>query len=47
MGIKLDPINKKIINYLKDGRISYKKIAGDMSLAETTVKSRIQKMKEA
>ena len=47
MGIKLDPINKKIINYLKDGRISYKKIAGEMSLAENTVKSRIQKMKEA
>ncbi len=47
MEIKLDSINKKIINYLKDGRISYKKIASELSLAENTVKSRIQKLKEA
>ncbi len=46
MGIKLDSINKQIINYLKDGRISYKKIANELSLAENTVKARIQKLKK-
>jgi len=46
MGIKLDSVNKQIINYLKDGRISYKKIANELSIAENTVKSRIQKLRE-
>lgn len=46
MAIILDSINKKIINHLKDGRISYKKIAKELSIAENTVKARIQKLKE-
>jgi len=46
MGPILDNINKKIINRLKDGRISYKKIAKELSIAENTVKARIQKLKE-
>ncbi len=46
MGLILDNINKKIINRLKDGRISYKKIAKELAIAENTVKARIQKLKE-
>ena len=46
MGIVLDKINKQIINHLKDGRISYKKIAKELSIAENTVKSRIQKLRD-
>ena len=46
MGLILDDINKKIINRLRDGRISYKKIAKELSIAENTVKARIQKLRE-
>ena len=46
MGLILDNINKKIINHLRDGRISYKKIAKELAIAENTVKARIQKLKD-
>jgi Lrp/AsnC family transcriptional regulator for asnA, asnC and gidA len=40
----IDPTNLAIINHLKDGRASYKKIAEDLSLAEGTVRSRVKKL---
>ncbi|WP_028584145.1 Lrp/AsnC family transcriptional regulator [Desulfogranum mediterraneum] len=42
--MKIDAINIAIINHLKDGRASYKKIADKLSLAEGTVRSRIRKL---
>ncbi len=42
--MKIDAINIAIINHLKDGRVPYKKIAEDLSLAEGTVRSRIKKL---
>jgi len=40
----IDAINIAIINHLKDGRASFKKIAEDLGLAEGTVRSRIKKL---
>jgi Lrp/AsnC family transcriptional regulator for asnA, asnC and gidA len=40
----LDATNLAIINQLKDGRTSFKKIAEDLSLAEGTVRSRVKKL---
>ena len=40
----LDITNLAIINHLKDGRSSFKKIAEALSLAEGTVRSRVKKL---
>lgn len=40
----LDATNLAIINHLKDGRASFKKIAEELSLAEGTVRSRVKKL---
>jgi Lrp/AsnC family transcriptional regulator for asnA, asnC and gidA len=40
----LDATNLAIINHLRDGRSSFKKIAEDLSLAEGTVRSRVKKL---
>ena len=40
----LDATNLAIINHLKDGRASFKKIAEALSLAEGTVRSRVKKL---
>lgn len=42
--MQLDATNLAIINHLKDGRASFKKIAEDLSLAEGTVRSRVKKL---
>ena len=40
----IDAVNIALINHLKDGRASFKKIAEDLGLAEGTVRSRIKKL---
>ncbi len=40
----IDATNLAIINHLKDGRASFKKIAEELSLAEGTVRSRVKKL---
>jgi Transcriptional regulators len=40
----LDATSLAIINRLKDGRASFKKIADDLHLAEGTVRSRVKKL---
>ncbi|WP_028317574.1 Lrp/AsnC family transcriptional regulator [Desulfobulbus elongatus] len=40
----LDATNLAIINHLKDGRTSFKTIAGELSLAEGTVRSRVKRL---
>ena len=42
--MQLDATNLAIINQLKDGRASFKKIAEDLSLAEGTVRTRVKKL---
>ncbi len=42
--MQIDAINIAIINHLKDGRASFKRIAEDLGLAEGTVRSRIKKL---
>lgn len=44
--MKLDLTNIEIIRHLKDGRKSFKLIAGDLSITENTVRSRVNKMIE-
>lgn len=44
--MEIDEINLAIINHLKDGRVSYKKIADDLHLAEGTVRTRVRKLRE-
>lgn len=44
--MQIDATNIAIINHLKDGRASFKKIAEDLGLAEGTVRSRIKKLTE-
>ncbi len=44
--MKIDEINISIINHLKDGRISFKKIADDLLVSEGTIRSRVKKLKE-
>lgn len=42
----IDEINMAIINHLKDGRVSFKKIADDLQLAEGTVRARVKKLRD-
>lgn len=42
--MRIDATNLAIINHLKDGRASFKKIAEELSLAEGTVRSRVKKL---
>ncbi len=42
--MKLDEVNIGIIRHLKDGRKSFKDIAADLSIAENTVRSRVNKL---
>ncbi|MGL1930365.1 MAG: Lrp/AsnC family transcriptional regulator [Desulfotalea sp.] len=44
--MKLDKTNIAIIEYLKDGRMAYKKIAEKLNVAEGTIRSRVKKMQE-
>jgi len=42
--MNMDETNIEIIRHLKDGRKSYKKIADDLGLTESTVRSRVGKL---
>ncbi|UCF97908.1 MAG: Lrp/AsnC family transcriptional regulator [Spirochaetaceae bacterium] len=42
--MKIDQTNIGIIKHLQDGRKSYKEIAGDLSITENTVRSRVLQM---
>lgn len=42
--MKIDAVNIAIIKHLKNGRVPYKTIAENLSLAEGTVRSRIKKL---
>jgi Lrp/AsnC family transcriptional regulator for asnA, asnC and gidA len=44
--MKADEINIEIIRHLRDGRKSYKKIADDLGITESTVRSRVGKLVE-
>ncbi len=44
--MKIDALTKSIIKQLRDGRKSFKEIAKHLSVAENTVRSRVQKMME-
>ncbi len=44
VAMKIDEINIAIIKHLRDGRKSYKKIAGKLGLTENTVRSRVNKL---
>jgi Lrp/AsnC family transcriptional regulator for asnA, asnC and gidA len=45
--VQLDDINKAILSHLKDGRLSFKKIADILSITENTVRSRVKKLQES
>ncbi|MBW1712731.1 MAG: Lrp/AsnC family transcriptional regulator [Deltaproteobacteria bacterium] len=42
--MKIDQLDLNILRRLKDGRQPFKKIAQDLSVAENTVRARVQKM---
>jgi Lrp/AsnC family transcriptional regulator for asnA, asnC and gidA len=42
--MKLDEINIAIIKHLRDGRKSFKKIAEELSIAENTVRARVNRL---
>lgn len=42
----MDKVNVAIIEYLRDGRVAYKKIAEKLGVAEGTIRSRIKKLQE-
>ena len=44
--MKVDDINIEIIKYLRDGRMSYRKIADSLGLSENTVRSRVKSLTE-
>lgn len=44
--MKLDKTNIAIIEYLRDGRMAYKKIAENLGVAEGTIRSRVKKMQD-
>lgn len=44
--MEIDAINIAIINHLRDGRTSYKKIADDLKLSEGTIRGRVKKLRE-
>lgn len=46
MDMDMDEINIAIIHHLKDGRVSFKKIADDLQLAEGTIRGRVKKLRE-
>lgn len=44
--MEIDAINIAIINHLKDGRTSFKKIADNLELSEGTIRGRVKKLRE-
>jgi Lrp/AsnC family transcriptional regulator for asnA, asnC and gidA len=44
--MEIDAINIAIINHLRDGRTSFKKIADNLKLSEGTIRGRVKKLRE-
>lgn len=44
--MEIDAINIAIINHLRDGRTSFKKIADNLELSEGTIRGRVKKLRE-
>jgi Lrp/AsnC family transcriptional regulator for asnA, asnC and gidA len=44
--MKIDEMNISIINYLKDGRVPFKRIADDLQVTEGTIRARVKKLQE-
>jgi Lrp/AsnC family transcriptional regulator for asnA, asnC and gidA len=44
--VEIDAINIAIINHLRDGRTSFKKIADKLELSEGTIRGRVKKLRE-
>jgi Lrp/AsnC family transcriptional regulator, regulator for asnA, asnC and gidA len=44
--MKIDDTNLAIIKHLREGRKSFKKIAGELSITENTVRARVNKLVE-
>lgn len=44
--VEIDATNIAIINQLRDGRTSFKKIADNLQLSEGTIRSRVKKLRE-
>jgi Lrp/AsnC family transcriptional regulator, regulator for asnA, asnC and gidA len=44
--VEIDAINIAIINHLRDGRTSFKKIADDLKLSEGTIRGRVKRLRE-
>jgi Lrp/AsnC family transcriptional regulator for asnA, asnC and gidA len=44
--MKIDEINISIINHLRDGRVSFKKIADDLLVSEGTIRARVKRLQD-
>ncbi len=44
IGVKLDELNLGILRHLRDGRKSFSEIAADLSIAENTVRARVNQL---
>ena len=44
--MKIDETNVAIIHYLKDGRVSFKKVAQELGVSEGTVRARVKKLQD-
>jgi len=44
--MKIDEINISIINHLKNGRVSFKKIADDLLVSEGTIRARVKRLQD-
>ncbi len=44
--MKIDETNIAILHHLRDGRVSFKKIAEGLSISEGTVRSRVKKIQD-
>lgn len=44
--MEIDAINIAIINHLRDGRTSFKKIADNLKLSEGTIRGRVKRLRE-
>ena len=45
--MKIDQINKKIMEHLRDGRKSFRKISEALGITENTVRARVRKLEES
>ena len=46
ISMRIDPLSIEIIQHLRNGRQSFKKIADDLGIAENTVRSRVRQLRQ-